>query len=234
MIQFRNTIIGHNKPLISIESLKLEEGQLYFLMGKNGSGKSTLFKSITTQVNPIEGSIELNGTDVELLTPQQLSTALTFVEPTITASDYLSVFNFVALGRTPYTNALGKLQEEDKRKVNDAIELVGIDHLKNRYINEISDGEKQLSSVARAIAQETPIILLDEPTAFLDYSNKIQILEILKSVSSQLNKCILISTHDVEISLQTDAKYLIVNKETKHLDSFDKAPSKNELISLAY
>lgn len=234
MIQFRNTIIGHKKPLISIESLKLNEGQLYFLMGKNGSGKSTLFKSITTQVNPIEGVIELNGTNVELLTPQQLSTALTFVEPTITASGYLSVFNFVALGRTPYTNALGKLQEEDKRKVNDAIELVGIDHLKNRYINEISDGEKQLSSVARAIAQETPIILLDEPTAFLDYSNKIQILEILKSVSSQLNKCIIISTHDVEISLQTDAKYLIVNKETKHLDCFDKAPTKNELISLAY
>lgn len=234
MIIFKNISIGYNNSLITVSELNLRDGELYFLLGRNGSGKSTLFKTITHQIPALQGEILLNRTNIEAIPPKELSRKISFVQPSIQASDYLSVFNYIALGRSPFTNSFGHLKPTDFRAIEDAITKVGIPHLSERFMNELSDGERQLASIAKALTQETPIILLDEPTAFLDYSNKLLIINLLQDIAKQLQKCIVVSSHDVDISLEAKANYLIMNQHTNHLELYDNTLSKEELIKLAY
>lgn len=234
MIIFKNISIGYNNSLITVSELNLRDGELYFLLGRNGSGKSTLFKTITHQIPALQGEILLNRTNIEAIPPKELSRNISFVQPSIQASDYLSVFNYIALGRSPFTNSIGHLKPTDLQAIEDAITKVGIPHLSERFMNELSDGERQLASIAKALTQETPIILLDEPTAFLDYSNKLLIINLLQDIAKQLQKCIVVSSHDVDISLEAKANYLIMNQHTNHLELYDNTLSKEELIKLAY
>lgn len=234
MIIFKNISIGYNNSLITVSELNLRDGELYFLLGRNGSGKSTLFKTITHQIPALQGEILLNRTNIEAIPPKELSRKISFVQPSIQASDYLSVFNYIALGRSPFTNSFGHLKPTDFQAIEDAITKVGIPHLSERFMNELSDGERQLASIAKALTQETPIILLDEPTAFLDYSNKLLIINLLQDIAKQLQKCIVVSSHDVDISLEAKANYLIMNQHTNHLELYDNTLSKEELIKLAY
>lgn len=234
MIIFKNISIGYNNSLITVSELNLRDGELYFLLGRNGSGKSTLFKTITHQIPALQGEILLNRTNIEAIPSKELSRKISFVQPSIQASDYLSVFNYIALGRSPFTNSFGHLKPTDFQAIEDAITKVGIPHLSERFMNELSDGERQLASIAKALTQETPIILLDEPTAFLDYSNKLLIINLLQDIAKQLQKCIVVSSHDVDISLEAKANYLIMNQHTNHLELYDNTLSKEELIKLAY
>ena len=125
------------------------------------------------------------------------------------------------------------MSERDNTIVNNALETLQINHLKNRFTSELSDGEKQLVAIAKVIAQEAPYILLDEPTAFLDYPNKIKVLELLSQIAKEMNKCILLSAHDIDLCLEHYQNYLIVNKEKQSLTLFE-SPTKEELISSAF
>lgn len=233
MIKTKDLHIGYSKPILDIEDLNLSSG-VHILIGKNGSGKSTFLKTITGQLASVRGTIQLNGKDVSSISISEMPTMISFVGSQFPIVDFLRVSEFVILGRSPHTNFFDKKTPKDLEAMNDALQILGIEYLKDRFTSELSDGEKQLVSIAKALTQETPIITLDEPTAFLDYSNKKLVLENLISISKKFGKCILLSSHDIDLSLEAGCPFLVVDNKQKILRSIDSGISKADLIELAF
>ena len=146
----------------------------------------------------------------------------------------MRVFDFIALGRTPHTNAFGRLSKLDINKVEEAIKALNIEHLKEEFTTNISDGERQLVAIARAFAQDTPIILLDEPTAFLDYLNKKTALELLKTNAEKFMKCIVLSSHDLELCIDAKIPFLVVNNSKKEIIYCEAPLSLDSIIEQAF
>ena len=194
-------------------NLNLQEGKLIALIGANGIGKSTLLRTLTGIQKPISGSVILNTKNLNDLDSwtiaQQLSVVLTEKLP----PSNLSVFELIALGRQPYTNWIGKLTEIDILKINEAIELTQIAHLSDKKHYEISDGQLQNVLVARALAQDTALIILDEPTTHLDLVHKVSLFKLLKKLTKETNKCILFSTHDIDLAIQLSDEMIIMTPE---------------------
>ena len=194
-------------------NLNLQEGKLIALIGANGIGKSTLLRTLTGIQKPIFGSVILNNknlNDIDSWTiAQQLSVVLTEKLP----PSNLTVFELIALGRQPYTNWIGKLTEIDILKINEAIELTQIAHLSDKKHYEISDGQLQNVLVARALAQDTALIILDEPTTHLDLVHKVSLFKLLKKLTKESNKCILFSTHDIDLAIQLSDEMIIMTAE---------------------
>ena len=233
MIKFSEVHIGYNRTLLKSSSMELHLGSVYVLAGKNGSGKSTLLKSIAGQLQLLSGSITLAGQEVITIPKKELPSQLSFVPVQFPAMDYVQAQEFIAAGRSPYTNIFGKLTDRDKSSVDAALNTLKIEHLSDRFTSELSDGEKQLVAIAKVIAQEAPYILLDEPTAFLDYPNKNKVLALLTSIAKEMNKCILLSAHDIELCLDHCANFLIVSKEERALELLQN-PTKVALIDSAF
>lgn len=213
-----NLSIGHTakNPLFSNCNKineKIYPGALICLCGPNGGGKSTLLKTLSGFIKPLEGKITINGKDIHKLDKPQLSKLLSVV---FTDNDFtnLNGVELVSLGRTPHTGFFGRLNNYDRTIVDKALEAVNASSLKYRKISSLSDGERQRLLIAKALAQETDIILLDEPTAFLDYPSKIEVMRLLKNLCHKENKTIIISIHDLEIAFSiTDYLWFI----DKHL-----------------
>ncbi|RKS02209.1 ABC transporter ATP-binding protein [Flavobacterium sp. 102] len=194
-------------------NLNLVEGQLISLVGANGIGKSTLLRTLTGIQKPLKGAVllrEKNITDFQALElAQNLSLVLTEKLP----PNNLTVFELIALGRQPYTNWLGNLSAEDHEKINQAIELTHIKHLVTKKHHEISDGQLQIVLIARALAQDTPLIILDEPTTHLDLLHKVSVFKLLKKLSQETGKCILFSTHDIDLAIQLSDEMIVMTEE---------------------
>lgn len=233
MIQLKNVHIGYSERILTCDHVQLECGEVYVLVGKNGIGKSTLLKTLSKQIPAISGEISLGNRNLENLSTRDLPKLLSFVPVHFPHMDYVRTREFISAGRAPYTNAFGKLTATDSTEIERAIDLLGIRPLSDRFTSELSDGEKQLSAIAKAVAQKTDIILLDEPTAFLDYSNKKKVLGLLKETASTLNKCIVLSAHDIDLCLEFTSKFLIVNSNTRKLELYN-SPTKVELLQLAF
>lgn len=202
-----NTIVASNIDLC------LEKGKLIALIGANGIGKSTLLRTITGIQKTISGTVMFNGTNIyeidALTLAQNLSVVLTEKLP----PSNLTVFELIALGRQPYTNWIGKLTAEDIVKVNEAMELTQISHLAAKRHYEISDGQLQIVLIARALAQDTPLIILDEPTTHLDLLHKVVLFKLLKKLTQETQKCILFSTHDIDMAIQLSDEMIIMTPE---------------------
>mgnify|MGYP006171701635 CR=1 FL=1 len=183
-------------------NIALEKRKLVCLLGKNGIGKSTLLRTLSKTQHKLSGSIFIDSENLLDITPAVLAKKMSLVLTERIPESQLSVYDLIALGRQPYTNWLGKLSKEDLRKINDAIELVQIKHLINKKNYELSDGQLQKVMIARALAQDTDIIILDEPTAHLDLHHKIEIFKILQHLVHKTNKTIILSTHEVNLALQ--------------------------------
>lgn len=194
-------------------NLNLKQGKLIGLIGANGIGKSTLLRTITGIQKPLSGKVILNEKDIHLLNPLSLARNLSLVLTEKLPPSNLTVFELVALGRQPYTNWIGKLTEEDLVKINEAIELTQITHLAKKKHYEISDGQLQKVLIARALAQDTPLIILDEPTTHLDLLHKVSVFKLLKKLSTETQKCILFSTHDIELAIQLCDEMIIMTPE---------------------
>ncbi|MDR2584609.1 MAG: ABC transporter ATP-binding protein, partial [Prevotellaceae bacterium] len=197
--------IGFNKvqkPLYSPISATLLRGNLIALFGRNGIGKSTLLKTIMGLQPPKSGEVILCGEDISRWTPAQIATHLAFVPSNPIRAHRLSVADMVGTGRHRFTNIFGSEQKRDKESIHQALEATKLTHLALRDSSTLSDGEMQRASISRSLVQETPIILLDEPTAFLDLGNKYQIIQLLKQLTRTNNKAILFSTHDLAMALQ--------------------------------
>ena len=176
-----------------------------------------------------------------MFSPKQLAKSISVVLTAQIDDIHLKVEEIIGLGRSPYSNFWGSLSQEDQKIVDEAIHEVGIQHLRGRIFNTLSDGERQKVMIAKALAQQTPIILLDEPTAFLDFPSKVETLLMLKRLAHQLQKSILISTHDVEIALQLADKIWLMEKLSCNLEEtenhneeehHDKKRESNSVLSV--
>ncbi|MFR9564837.1 MAG: ABC transporter ATP-binding protein [Rikenellaceae bacterium] len=177
-------------------------GELTCLLGANGIGKSTLLRSMTANQPLISGSIRYLGRELSEYSPKMLSQIISIVLTDKVNIKNLSVTDLVGVGRSPYTGFWGTTSAEDRKIIEEAIEMVGVTHLSGRMIQTLSDGERQKTMIAKALAQQTPIILLDEPTAFLDFPSKVEMMQLLHRLSRQTNKTIFLSTHDLDLALQ--------------------------------
>lgn len=208
MLELRNLYIGYaddTKRSIVAETLNasLPRGVLACLIGANGVGKSTLMRTMAAFQPPLRGEVCIDGKSVADYSAKELSEKIGVVLTERNMSADLTVEEVVGLGRIPYTTFWGTLTQADRRIVDEALAWVAIEELRYRKLHQLSDGERQKVMIAKALAQQTPVICLDEPTAFLDYPSKIAMMQLLKRLAHEQHKLILLSTHDLEIAFQT-------------------------------
>ena len=188
----------HRRTVASNLCAALPPASLTCLIGVNGAGKSTLLRTLSGLLPPLSGSVEIMGKRIESLSVRQMSTLLSIVLTARPDTGHLTAEETVAAGRMPYTPLSGRLSETDQHLVEEALRLTGTAHLRSRALASLSDGERQRVMIAKSLAQDTPLILLDEPTAFLDFPGKIGTLRLLQSLAHDQGKTILLSTHDLE------------------------------------
>ena len=221
-----------NKTIASNINLTLKKGELIALIGANGIGKSTLLRTLIGIQPPLSGNIILNGKNItnydSISFAQNLSIVLTEKLP----PSNLTVFEIIALGRQPYTNWLGNLSDIDIFKINEAMKLTQISSLAEKKHYEISDGQLQNVLVARALAQDTPLIILDEPTTHLDLLHKVSLFKLLKKLAKETNKFILFSTHDIDMAIQISDEMIIMTDESVVQDQPCNFISKGNFNSL--
>ena len=181
----------------------LKAGELTCLLGPNGAGKSTLLRTLASFQPPLGGTIELDGRDINTFKPQELARHIGVVLTEKPEVRGMRVREMVAMGRSPYTGFWGKLNDDDNVAVDQAIAQVGIGQLERRMVSTLSDGERQKVMIAKALAQQTPVIFLDEPTAYLDFPSKVEMMLLLQRLAREMQKTVFMSTHDLELALQT-------------------------------
>lgn len=190
----------------------ISSGELTCLLGSNGIGKSTLLRTLSAFQPKISGEIILQDREIETYTEKELARLVSVVLTEKPDVRNMSVRDLVALGRSPYTGFWGRLLPEDEAKVDEAIDLVRIPHIAERMVHTLSDGERQKTMIAKALAQNTPIIYLDEPTAFLDFPSKVEMMQLLHRLSRETHKTIFLSTHDLELALQIADKIWLMDE----------------------
>lgn len=200
-------------------NINLQKGQLVGLVGANGIGKSTLLRTLTKVQPSLSGEILINNKALNKLSNYELAKSLSIVLTEHISSKNLSVQELIALGRQPYTNWIGTLTANDKDIINNAITKTNIDDIKHKKCYELSDGQLQKVMIARALAQDTDLIILDEPTTHLDMYHKAYILNLLKSLASQTNKTILFSSHEIELAIQLCDKLIVMTNNNVLSDS---------------
>ncbi len=194
---------GSERTVASGLNLQLRPGNLVCLLGSNGAGKSTLMRTLSGLQPALAGEIRIDGHPLGTLKPAGLAQKLSLVLTDRIDAGNLTAREVVALGRTPYTGWLGSLSKDDLFKINQSIEQTGITMLLERHMHQLSDGERQKVMLARALAQDTPLILLDEPTAHLDLPNRVEMMRLLHTLARDTRKAILLSTHELDLALQT-------------------------------
>jgi len=207
IIKTSNLSIGyaskkHVNTVASNLNIQLKPGNLVCLLGKNGIGKSTLLRTITKVQPSLDGKVLINDSKLEVLTNADLAKTLSLVLTERLPDSSLTVYELVALGRQPFTNWIGYLTTNDLQVIQSSFEQTNTQHLKDRKCFELSDGQLQKVLVARALAQDTPIIVLDEPTAHLDLHHTINTFSLLKNLAKNFNKTIIVSTHEANLALQ--------------------------------
>jgi len=215
ILKIKSLSIGYGDKVISSDiNVSLDKGDMVALVGPNGAGKSTLFKTLAGNIKPLSGKIEINGFDTSKTSLKERAKMMSVVLTERPDDMFLTVYEVVASGRFPYSGMFGKLSEKDNQIINESLGIIGINNLTNRNFNTLSDGEKQKVLIAKSIAQNTQIILLDEPTAFLDYPSKIELFSILKKLATEQNKTIIFSSHDLELLLRyTDNLWIMAKNK---------------------
>lgn len=223
MISLQDLDIGYNtgknaKTIFRGLNATFKPGELIGLTGDNGIGKSTLLKTITGTLPPLKGKVLLDNRNIQDYTPQQLAQYLSVVVTERTSGFNLTVKDVVASGRTPYINVFAKLSNADETIIDKSLQLLGILPLKHQLMDELSDGQRQKAMIAKSLAQQTQVIVLDEPTAFLDYTSRHLLFSTLKNLCETQNKLIIVSSHDLDmmkhyvtksLDLFTDGSYSV-------------------------
>lgn len=209
------TLSFGSRTLIEAASVRFKCGELTALLGRNGAGKSTLLRAIASLGSTQGGRVEIGGRDLRNLTNAELARMLAFVNTERVSVEAMTAYDMVAVGRSPYTDWSGRLRSSDHAIVERSIAIAGVEHLANRYVDTLSDGECQRVMIARALAQDTPIILLDEPTSYLDMPNRYELCTLLGRLAHEQNKCVVFSTHELDIALTLADNIALV--DTPHL-----------------
>ncbi|PWD97799.1 ABC transporter ATP-binding protein [Marinilabilia rubra] len=208
LISTQSLSIGYNnarqgiKVLHSNINVKLGAGEFACLLGPNGSGKSTLLQTLCGFNPALGGEVFIDGRLIDTISNREMSFLSSVVLTERIAVSNMTVLDLVSLGRTPYTGFFGRLKSSDHQLVVESIKAVGLEGFEDRLVTNMSDGERQKAMIAKALVQETPLIMLDEPTAFLDLPSRIEIMHLLRKLAHERNKGILLSTHDLDLALQ--------------------------------
>lgn len=218
---------GH-RELIAHASTEFTRGNLIALLGRNGTGKSTLLRAIAALGSVQGGTIEIDGRPIGTLSSTELARNIAFVNTERIEVEAMTAYELVAIGRSPYTDWMGRLTDDDHSIINKSLRMAGVESLANRKVDTLSDGECQRVMIARALAQQTPIILLDEPTAFLDLPNRYELCTLLAELAHTSNRCIIFSTHELDIALTlADSIALVDTPHLTHLQTEDMIASGN-------
>ena len=202
--------VGYDgKPLISDIDIGIEKGEILTLIGPNGSGKSTILKSITRHLESISGVVSIDGADMRRMSGRDVATRLSVVLTERINPELMSCGDIVATGRYPYTSHFGLLTAKDREIVRDSLEKVHATELYDRDFREISDGQRQRVMLARAICQEPEIIVLDEPTSFLDIRHKIELLNILSEMAKERGITVIMSLHEIDLAYKISDKIIL-------------------------
>ncbi|MDW8300362.1 MAG: ABC transporter ATP-binding protein [Anaerolineae bacterium] len=206
---------GRRSPKVVLHdlTLQLERGTLVCLLGQNGAGKSTLMRTLAAVQKPLAGTVCVGAEDIHRLPISRLARLISIVLTERAQTSLLSVYELVALGRLPYTDWTGRLSAADRAIVEWALESVGATALAERPISELSDGERQKVMIGRALAQETPLIFLDEPTAFLDLPRRVEIMALLRRLAHRTGRAVLLSTHDLDLALRSADRIWLLDGE---------------------
>ena len=196
-------------------SLSLPGGRLVCLLGPNGAGKSTLLRTLCGFQPPIAGTVTISGSDITTMSAAEVARLVSVVLTDRPLTPSLTAAEMVGMGRAPYTGFWGRLSDDDRRLISEAMQTVGIAPLATRRMGQLSDGERQKVMIAKALAQHTPVIVLDEPTAFLDYPSKVAVMKTLARLAHDEGKTILMSTHDLELAAQLGDELMEI--ENKHI-----------------
>ncbi|MFI3281324.1 MAG: ABC transporter ATP-binding protein [Rikenellaceae bacterium] len=230
MVTLKDIEVGYpHRTLIECANGHFCGGELVALLGRNGSGKSTLLRSIAGLEAPLGGQVVIAGENIFEMKPLQRASTVSFVTTERRRVVNLLAEDLVALGRAPYTSWLGRMQEQDRDIVAHSLELVGMSHMARRSVERLSDGELQRVMIARALAQQTPVILLDEPTAFLDMPSRYELVELLTSLTHAEGKTIIFSTHELDIAQDYCDTIALINQGDISIIRGEKG-RRNELI----
>ena len=226
ILELHNLRIGYDEDAsryVVAEALNasLLGGTMACLVGANGVGKSTLMRTLSGFQPPLGGMVCVDGRSLEEYTSRELSERVGVVLTERDTTPDLTVEEVVSIGRMPYTNFWGRLTKDDRHAVDEAIALVGIEALRHKKIGRVSDGERQKTMIAKALAQQTGVILLDEPTAFLDYGSKVSVMRLLRQLAHEQGKAILLSTHDLEIAFQTADEMWLLQRDGLQTGTLD-------------
>lgn len=215
MITLRNITLAYgDRTLVENGSAEFAAGELTALVGRNGAGKSTLLRAVTAIEPPKSGEVLLDGTNAAAMPPETIARTISFVGTEKVRIANLRCEDIVAIGRAPYTNWIGRMQAADRRIVADALQAVGMEAFAERSIDTLSDGECQRIMIARALAQQTPTIVLDEPSAFLDIPTRFEICRLLQRLAHEEGKCILFSTHDLDAAMPVCDSVAVISERT--------------------
>ena len=237
VLETKNLEIGYpqkkSKKIIATGlNLAFEKGKFIALLGKNGIGKSTLIRTISKVQDQLDGEVFLNNKNVNEYSNKELATNLSLVLTERLPESQLTVFELIALGRQPYTNWIDRLSEKDIEKIELAIQLTEVTHLKNNRFYELSDGQLQRVLIARALAQDTDVIILDEPTAHLDMHHTYKIFQLLKNLVETTQKTILISTHQINLAIEIVDELIIMNTDDVFSGNTEDLIEQNKLENL--
>lgn len=221
-----NTIVHQNV------NLSFRKGELISIIGQNGSGKSTLLRTICGFQSALAGDVLINGKSLSLYFEKELAKLFGVVFTEKISVDNMTVFDLISTGRSPYTNYFNRITEEDFHIIKQSSIDVGIEHLLSKQINQLSDGERQKVMISKSIAQQTPIIILDEPTAFLDFPSKIELNKLLRRLCEDLGKTIVMSTHDIEQAIPFSDKVCIVTSQSVDCHRYNDNELKTKLSML--
>ncbi|MBO9617327.1 MAG: ABC transporter ATP-binding protein [Dyadobacter sp.] len=222
IVETRSLAIGYRssgieRTVAANLDLQLRPGSLVCLLGSNGAGKSTLMRTLSGLQPALTGDITIDGSPLHTLKPAELAQKLSLVLTDRVDAGNLTAREVVALGRTPYTGWLGTLTKADHFQIAQSIEQTGITTLLDRHMHQLSDGERQKVMLARALSQDTPLILLDEPTAHLDLPNRVEMMRLLHTLARDTYKAILLSTHELDLALQTADELWLMHPDGKIL-----------------
>lgn len=210
-LKLDNVTVGFgNAPIVSHITLELGKGEILTLIGPNGAGKSTILKTVTQNLKPLKGTIYLDGNDLAKVTNREKAKQMSVVLTERIRTELMTCREVVALGRYPYTNFFGRLTEKDEKKVDESLALVNAQELSKTPFDRISDGQRQRILLAKAICQEPEIIVLDEPTSFLDIKHKMELLFLLKKLTREKGTTILMSLHEIELAAKVSDKLACV------------------------
>lgn len=218
VLKTENLSIGYRKKnmvnlIASDIDIEVKPGELVAVIGVNGAGKSTLLKTLSGITQKIDGQVFITEVKLSETDPSDLAKNISIVLTEQMLSKNLSVIELVALGRQPYTNWIGRLTKNDLRKIKKAMVLVGVENLRNKKCYELSDGQMQKVLIARAIAQDTPLVILDEPTTHLDLYHKAYVLQLLKKLTRKTNKTIVFASHEINLAIQLCDKIILMQEQ---------------------